>query len=99
MTFEIPQKENAGARIKVTGRVQMVGFRWFTVQWAQDLGLSGWVKNMHDGSVLIEAEGEKKRIESLIKEVKIGPRNASVKEVKVTWLPFEHRFRDFKIRY
>lgn len=98
MDWDIPKPDNAGAKMVVSGRVQMVGFRWFTVQWAQDLGLSGYAKNQEDGTVLIEAEGKKKNIESLVKEVKTGPRGSQVDEVKVEWLPFEHSFRDFEIR-
>lgn len=98
MDLDIPKPENAGAKMIVSGKVQMVGFRWFTVQWAQDLGLSGYAENKENGTVLIEAEGKKKNIESLIKEVEKGPRGSQVDDVKVDWLPFEHRFRDFEIR-
>lgn len=58
----------------------------------------GTQKNLKDGTVLIEAEGKKMDIESLIKEVETGPRGADVDEVQVEWLPYEHRFRDFEIR-
>jgi len=98
MDLDIPKPDNAGAKLIVKGKVQQVGFRWFTVQWAQDLRLSGYAKNLDDGTVLIEAEGKKNNIESLIKEVETGPRGSQVDEVKVDWLPFEHRFRDFEIR-
>ncbi|MBT3217157.1 MAG: acylphosphatase [Candidatus Marinimicrobia bacterium] len=98
MDFDIHKPENAGAKLGVSGKVQQVGFRWFTVQWAQDFRLAGYAKNLKDGTVLIEAEGKKMDIESLIKEVETGPRGADVDEVQVEWLPYEHRFRDFEIR-
>ena len=90
---------NAGVRLVITGQVQMVGFRWFTVQWGQDLNLTGFAKNESDGSVLVEAEGAKEDLESLIREVKKGPPGSSVNQVEIEWLPFEDRFQDFKIRY
>lgn len=98
MDLNIPKPDNAGAKLHVTGKVQQVGFRWFTVQWAQDFGLSGYAKNLEDGTVLIEAEGKKNKIESLITEVESGPRGSQVDKVQIEWLPFEHRFRDFEIR-
>ncbi|MFQ6611757.1 MAG: acylphosphatase [Fidelibacterota bacterium] len=99
MNINLPKQENSGLRLVITGRVQMVGFRWFTVQWAQDLDLAGYVKNQPDGSVLMEAEGPKKKLENMIEELKRGPRGSSVDRVEAEWLPFEHRFRDFNIRY
>ncbi len=99
MDWEIPKPNNSAAKLIISGRVQKVGFRWFTVQWAQDLGLGGYAKNLPNGTVLVEVEGKKNRIESLIKELKMGPRGSHVDKVKADWLPFEHRFRDFEIRY
>lgn len=95
----MPKPENSGVRMVVKGRVQKVGFRWFTVRWARDIDLAGYVKNLEDGSVLVETEGRKNRIESLIKELKAGPWGSHVDSLDVDWLPFEHRFRDFEIRY
>lgn len=91
--------ENARARIVITGRVQMVGFRWFARRWAEDLDLTGWVRNNRDGSVGLEVEGKRQRIETLIKELKDGPKHARVENVDASWLAFENRFRAFQIRY
>jgi acylphosphatase len=99
MKSDESKPNNAGVRLVITGRVQMVGFRWFTVQWGRDLNLTGFARNESDGSVLVEAEGAKGDLESLIREVKKGPPASSVDRVEVEWLPFEHRFRDFEIRY
>ena len=98
METESPKQDNAGAKLHVSGKVQQVGFRWFTCRWAKELGLSGFAKNLDDGTVRIEAEGKKSKIESLISEVKSGPHRSHVDEVRVEWIPFEHRFRDFEIR-
>lgn len=48
------------------GRVQGVGFRYYAVQKANQLGLTGWVKNLYDGSVEMEVEGEEPLIDELI---------------------------------
>lgn len=48
------------------GRVQGVGFRYYAVQKANQLGLTGWVKNLYDGSVEMEVEGEEPLIDQLI---------------------------------
>ncbi|MDP6457256.1 MAG: acylphosphatase [Candidatus Marinimicrobia bacterium] len=91
--------EKASAFIRITGRVQMVGYRFFTQQWAEDFYLDGWVRNNPDGSVSAEVEGKKTTIEKLITELKQGPRIASVDEVDVKWGPFKKRFRGFRIKY
>ncbi|MEE9166299.1 MAG: acylphosphatase [Candidatus Neomarinimicrobiota bacterium] len=91
--------EKAGAHILLTGRVQMVGFRWFVRRWAEDLDLAGWVKNNPAGSVETRVEGKRDEIDLLLKELKVGPRGATVEDMNVKWLPFENQFRTFEIRY
>jgi len=70
-------------RVVVRGIVQGVGFRWYTRRHASLLGLGGFVRNMPDGSVLIEVEGEDSLVSSLIEKVKIGPTHAIVESVEV----------------
>lgn len=48
------------------GRVQGVGFRYYSVNKARQLGLTGWVKNLYDGSVEMEVQGEEFKIDELI---------------------------------
>ncbi|WLR46817.1 acylphosphatase [Halobacillus litoralis] len=60
-------------QITVHGRVQGVGFRAATKQIAEQIGISGWVKNQPDGTVLIEAEGEHGKLQQFIKEIDEGP--------------------------
>jgi acylphosphatase len=70
-------------RITVSGRVQGVGFRYFTRDAAQTLGLSGWVMNLIGGDVELEAEGEQSAIDKLIEELKQGPPLSRVTDVDV----------------
>ena len=83
----------------VTGVVQGVGFRWFVERVANNLGVSGCVRNRFDGSVEIEAEGTKNVLEALIKEVRIGPRSASVRGITVDWVLYEGKYKSFEITF
>lgn len=75
-------------RIRVAGIVQGVGFRYFAKKNAQLLGLSGFTKNMDDGSVLIEVQSDKQEI--LVQYVSLmeqGPTHSEVRHSKVTEIP------------
>jgi acylphosphatase len=85
------------AQITVTGLVQGVGFRWFVQKRATELSLSGFVKNLDDGNVYAEAEGEQDLIEALIEKIKKGPSFSRVKDVNVTWKDPENSLSDFSI--
>ena len=60
------KKKKIRKHIIFYGRVQGVGFRYYAVQKANQLGLTGWVKNLYDGSVEMEVEGEEPLIDELI---------------------------------
>jgi acylphosphatase len=75
----------AAVHMIVTGLVQGVGFRWYVARHAQALGLRGYVANLYDGTVEIEAAGERALLEQLIKEVKVGPRSAHVTDLRLDW--------------
>ena len=70
-------------RIRVTGRVQGVWYRGWTVDQARALGLSGWVRNRGDGSVEILAEGPDEAIAELIRRCQEGPPAARVERIAV----------------
>ncbi len=70
--------------ITITGRVQGVFFRHFSQREAQKLGIKGLVKNLPEGSLYIEAEGEEKNLEKFVKWCKKGPTFAKVEQIKVT---------------
>jgi len=59
--------------IRVTGRVQGVGFRYSTLREAQNENITGYVKNMPDGSVEIEAEGSKDQLDIFVEWCRRGP--------------------------
>jgi acylphosphatase len=77
----------ARVRARVYGLVQGVGFREFVRRHAQALGLRGWVRNLPDGSVELEAEGPRSALDELLRLVRQGPRLAWVERVETEWLP------------
>lgn len=79
--------------------VQGVGFRWYVCREANQLGLTGYVKNLYNGDVEIEAEGDRGGIEELIKNVKRGPAFARVVDVMVEWKEYSHKYTTFKIEF
>ena len=81
----------------VTGRVQGVGFRWYVVQAAKALGLTGSARNRVDGAVVVEAEGAREALESLLESVREGPAMATVGQVQAIWSEGPARFPDFRI--
>ena len=68
-------------RILISGRVQGVGFRYFTHDVAGREGIHGWVRNLPDGRVETLAEGEREAVERFERAVRQGPRGARVDEV------------------
>ena len=68
---------------RVTGRVQGVSFRWYAQERARSLGVSGWVRNEPDGSVLLHAEGDDEAVDSLVEWCRQGPSMAKVGNVAV----------------
>lgn len=69
----------------VHGDVQGVGFRYFVQRKAQQLGLSGWVRNNDDGTVELVAEGNRRELEDLKRVVEEGPRLARVDRLETRW--------------
>src|SRR5580765_6709723 len=71
-------------RFVVRGRVQGVGFRWFVEREAHILGIAGWVRNNHDGSVEVLAQGTRDQLSGLHSRLSEGPRAARVDSVQVS---------------
>lgn len=74
--------ERAAVRLIIRGRVQGVGYRWWAVKAARELGLDGWVRNRSDGSVELHAEGAREAIDGLIEAGRVGPAAASVTSIE-----------------
>jgi acylphosphatase len=90
---------NAQAHIIVSGLVQGVGYRFFTQRQARYLNLKGWVKNLYTGEVEILAEGERSRIELLIKALRTGNQYANVRNIQLNWQPFTGKYTGFDITF
>lgn len=86
------------AHIIVEGLVQGVGYRWYVGRKAEGLGLAGFVKNLYDGTVEVEAEGDRSLVEELIKDLKVGPRAAHVTNLRIEWMEPTHQEPHFQIR-
>ena len=77
--------------IRVTGLVQGVFFRDRTKAKAEELGVTGWVKNTEDGAVEIHAEGAEESLKMLEEWCKTGPPKARIEAVEIGETKDEHR--------
>jgi len=91
--------ELVAVRVKVHGCVQGVCFRHFTSRRAAELDLSGYVRNLPDGTVDVYAEGEREKLEELIRHLRAGPPAATVDRVEVAWGEHGGNYSGFGIRY
>ena len=90
----------ASVQAVVYGYVQGVFFRAFVSRRASELGLTGYVRNLHDReAVEVVAEGERKRLEELISYLKVGPPTAKVERVVTNWSEYTGSYSRFGIRY
>lgn len=85
-------------RYRVRGRVQGVGFRFFTERAALAEGLHGWVRNADDGSVEIEVEGDAEAVDRFERAIHRGPAGARVTGVDVQDMPPALRATGFMVR-
>lgn len=93
------QKKMVRAHLRIYGLVQGVFFRSTMKQVANKLGVTGWVRNMPDGSVEAVIEGPEDKVEEIIKWAHRGPPLARVEKVDVEWQRYKGEFRDFRIKY
>jgi acylphosphatase len=84
--------------VVVRGRVQGVSYRYYTRQRANELGLSGSVRNLWDGSVEVIAEGPRHDLEELLSFLRAGPPAAFVTEVDVDWSVPQGHLDRFEVR-
>lgn len=92
------ENELVRVHIRVTGRVQGVGFRAFVAQSAGFIGVTGWVRNVGLDTVEVLAEGSRQQVDTLVNAVKTGPRASRVDGTRVEEEPSTSEFQDFDIR-
>jgi acylphosphatase len=83
--------------IIVGGRVQGVGFRYSTLNKAEELGITGWVRNISDGKVEIQASGEQQNLNTFIDWMKTGPTRAIIRTFSVSDITPTRTFTQFEI--
>ncbi|MFU2088572.1 acylphosphatase [Avibacterium avium] len=86
-------------KFAVYGRVQGVAFRYFTWKEACKIGLTGWVKNLSDGSVLVIGKGSEEQLTQLYQWLQRGSPSAVVKQVMMEDYPDNENFHDFSVRH
>ena len=85
-------------RVRVTGRVQGVGFRGWAAARARSRGLSGWVQNRDDGSVIGVLSGDQDDVLAMTQELWSGPGAASVTDVQMHEIAPDPALSGFEIR-
>jgi acylphosphatase len=85
--------------IKIHGKVQGVGYRFFATRIARRLGLKGYIQNLRDGSVEAAVEGEAAAISEWIEELREGPRYAEVSRIDQERREFQGKFGDFDVKF
>ncbi|OCG13345.1 hypothetical protein A9G24_07965 [Gilliamella sp. App6-5] len=87
-------------KINVSGRVQGVGFRFFTYQQAKTLGLVGYVRNLENGDVEIIAQGDDLQIAKLTKWIENGgPASSRISHINICELLLQNDLTSFNVRY
>jgi acylphosphatase len=82
----------------IQGRVQGVGFRYFSKGWADRLRLTGWVRNLPDGSVEVFACGPRPALEQFMQRLEEGPVGSRVETARLQWLEVTGKWDGFEIR-
>jgi acylphosphatase len=99
MAVETPPSESRRAvRVRIEGRVQGVGFRWFARKEAERLGIRGYARNLPGGDVEVWAEGDPSSLEQFLRLVRSGPPHAIVRRMDVEEVEAAGRFLRFEIR-
>jgi acylphosphatase len=92
------ENDTCQIHIVVEGRVQGVGFRYFVLERAQELGLTGWVRNTYEGHVEVLAEGKKPVLDKFLELCRRGPRAAYVTGIDFEWGTSTGELSAFSVR-
>jgi len=95
----MPLSDKASLSMVVHGLVQGVFFRAFVSRHASALGLAGYVRNLPGEGIEVYAEGERKQLELLIDDLKVGPPGARVERLDMEWGEWARGLSHFEIRY
>jgi len=90
---------DAHVHMIISGIVQGVGFRYFVMQQARRMKLTGWVKNLPTGEVEIDVEGPRGLIDSLIQNIRVGNEWCRVKDIQIQWKKITNQYSGFDITY
>ena len=90
---------NTAVRVRVRGMVQGVGFRYHTVRKARALGLTGWVRNEADGTVLTHIQGPSSALEDMIHWLDRGPSYARVDSLERIPASYDSGLFDFEVLF
>jgi acylphosphatase len=82
--------------VRVTGRVQGVGYRWSAVRHAHMIGVRGWVRNLDDGSVEAMVQGPPDQVDRMLEWMRQGPPGAKVLELASERQFIDRRFERFE---
>lgn len=85
------------AELVVSGVVQGVGYRYYCLRKANELGVVGQVSNLSNGSVRVLVEGDRALIETLIVDLKLGPPASDVRDVAIEWREVTGEYSSFNI--
>ena len=85
--------------IRIQGKVQGVGYRFFATRVARRLGLKGSIQNVRDGTVEALVEGEQSAIDEWIEELREGPRYAEVVNIEQESRDFTGKLPDFDVKF
>jgi acylphosphatase len=83
----------------IRGRVQGVGFRYYAKAKAENLKITGWVRNSPNGEVEILAQGTSPSLEQFMQDLKRGPLGSRVESSNFQWFLDENTFPSFEIRF
>lgn len=76
-------------RLIFTGHVQQVGFRFYSVTCANENNCTGWVRNLNDGSVVMEIQGNNNQIDNVINSLK-AVKHITIESINKMEIPLQH---------